>query len=183
MSGWVLLAAAAAGAAVLVAPGAVRSRGPSRARRTSPAREGPGVGAAVVIELIAAALSCGLPPGAALAAAARAVGGRSERHLQPVVDALRLGADAELAWSRAAPEHSALARTMLLAERTGAAAAAALRRAAVDERAARRRRAQVAARRLGVRLVLPLGLATLPSFVLLGVVPVVLGLATELLAG
>lgn len=178
-----MLAAVAAGAAVLVAPGAYRVRGPTPARRPPPVREGPGVGAAVVIELVAAALSCGLPPGAALAAVARAAGGRCARDLQPVVDALRLGADAAVAWGRAAPEHRALARTMLLAERTGAAAAAALRRAAVDERAARRRRAQVAARRLGVRLVLPLGLATLPSFVLLGVVPVVLGLATELLAG
>ena len=141
------------------------------------------MGAAVVIELVAAALHCGLPPGEAVAAGVRAAGGRSARDLQPVVDALRLGADARAAWGRAAPGYGALARTMLLAERTGAPAAAALRRAAVDERARRRRTAQVAARRLGVRLVLPLGLATLPSFVLLGVVPVVMGLATELLAG
>ena len=141
----------------------------------------PEVPVAVVIELVAAALACGLPPGDAVAAAVRAAGPAAVTDLQPVVDALRLGTSPEVAWQRAGSAYATLARTLLLAERTGAGAAPALRRAAVDERAARRRRAQVAARRLGVQLVLPLGLATLPSFVLLGVVPVVLGLADQVL--
>jgi pilus assembly protein TadC len=41
----------------------------------------------------------------------------------------------------------------------------------------------VAANRLGVRLVVPLGLATLPAFVLWAVAPVALGLAQQALAG
>lgn len=147
--------------------------------RASPRPAGP-VPVAVVIELIAAAMRCGLPPVDAVAAAISASGAHD---LQPVVDALRLGAGAEASWCRSGPAYTSLARTMVLADRTGAAAALALSRAAIDERAARRRRAQVAARRLGVRLVLPLGLLTLPSFVLLGVVPVVLGLAAEFLSG
>lgn len=158
---------AAAGWWGRVLPGSASSSDPLRA----------GVPLAVVIELVAAALACGLPPGEAVAAAVRAADGPARRDLQPVVDALRLGASAETAWQRAGPAYASLARTLLLAERTGASAATALRRAAGDERAARRRRAQLAARKLGVQLVLPLGLATLPSFVLLGVVPVVLGLA------
>jgi pilus assembly protein TadC len=56
-------------------------------------------------------------------------------------------------------------------------------RAAADLRAARREQAELAAARLGVRLVLPLGLAILPGFVLLAVVPIILGLATSLLEG
>jgi hypothetical protein len=39
-----------------------------------------------------------------------------------------------------------------------------------------------AARRVGVLVVAPLGLAFLPAFVLLGIVPVVIGLAAPLLA-
>jgi pilus assembly protein TadC len=69
----------------------------------------------------------------------------------------------------------------VLAERTGASAAVVLVAAASDARSARQRRAVVAARRLGVLLVLPLGLTTLPAFVLMGVAPVVLGLAGQLL--
>jgi pilus assembly protein TadC len=54
-------------------------------------------------------------------------------------------------------------------------------RAAADVRAAWRERVELAAARLGVRLVLPLGLAVLPGFVLLAVVPIVLGLAASVL--
>jgi hypothetical protein len=44
-------------------------------------------------------------------------------------------------------------------------------------------RDEQAARRVGVLVVAPLGLCFLPAFVLLGVVPVVLGLTGPLLAG
>lgn len=137
----------------------------------------------VVLELVAAALSCGLPPTEALAAAVRAAGPGAVRDLGPVVEALRLGARPDLAWQGALPSYAPLARTLLLSARTGAAAGPALRRAAADERTARARRAHVATERLGVELVLPLGLLTLPAFVLLAVVPVVLGLAEQFLAG
>ena len=164
--------------APLPLPGDLGGWGLARVGRVPPRAEVP---VTVVIELVAAALACGVPPGDAVGAAIRAAGPKAVADLRPVVDALRLGASPELAWQRSAPAYAPLARTLLLAERTGAGAAPALRRAAIDERAARRRRAQIAARRLGVQLVLPLGLATLPSFVLLGVVPVVLGLAAQVL--
>lgn len=190
MTDLVLAALAVAGAVLLWPP--MRPRRPAllplpadlwgsrlaRVGRVPPRAEVP---VTVVIELVAAALACGLPPGDAVGAAIRAAGPKALADLRPVVDALRLGASPERAWQRSAPAYAPLARTLLLAERTGAGAAPALRRAAIDERAARRRRAQLAARRLGVQLVLPLGLATLPSFVLLGVVPVVLGLAAQVL--
>lgn len=141
----------------------------------------PPLPATVVMELVAAALLAGLPGPAAVAAAAAAAGPRTEALLAPVVGAWQLGLPAATAWADVDAAFVPLARSLVLAERTGASAAVVLRHAAADARAARQRRARVAARRLGVQLVLPLGLTTLPAFVLWGVAPVVLGLATQLL--
>ena len=69
----------------------------------------------------------------------------------------------------------------MLAELSGAPAASVVVRAASDARAAARERMELGAARLGVRLVLPLGLAVLPGFVLLAVAPIVLGLAASVI--
>ena len=82
---------------------------------------------------------------------------------------------------RPPPDLGSLARALQLAELSGAPAAAVVSRAATDLRARLRERTELAAARLGVRLVLPLGLAVLPGFVLLAVAPIVLGLATSVL--
>ncbi|MCW2777557.1 MAG: hypothetical protein JWN17_1282, partial [Frankiales bacterium] len=58
----------------------------------------------------------------------------------------------------------------------------AVARLAADARAEARSAAEQRARRAGVLAVAPLGLCFLPAFVLLGVVPVVVGLAGPLLA-
>ena len=179
---------------------AQRRRGPrsgrsptGRSRRGSP-HQGPGhrfvqrsrapvtdVPATVVMELVAAALVAGLPGWQAVATAAEASGDDVRASLAKPLDAWRLGIPAERAWTDVDADFAPLARALVLAERTGASAAVLLAGAAHDARAARQRRALVAARRLGVQLVLPLGLTTLPAFVLWGVVPVVLGLAGQLL--
>jgi tight adherence protein B len=114
-------------------------------------------------------------------AAATACGPQVRRRVAAQLDAWRLGVPADRAWQGVDPELEPLARSLVMAERTGASAAVVLSAAAADARAGRRRRAVIAARRLGVLLVLPLGLTTLPAFVLVGVVPVVLGLAGQLL--
>jgi hypothetical protein len=57
----------------------------------------------------------------------------------------------------------------------------AVSRLAAEVRAERRSAAEQAARRVGVLAVAPLGLCFLPAFLLLGVVPVVVGLAGPLL--
>jgi Flp pilus assembly protein TadB len=101
--------------------------------------------------------------------------------LAAVLAQLEIGVAPDVAWRSAPPELAPLARAMLLAQLSGAPAADVVARAAVDVREARRQRAELAAARLGVRLVLPLGLAVLPGFVLLSVVPIVLGLATSVL--
>ncbi|MYW04674.1 type II secretion protein F, partial [Streptomyces sp. SID3343] len=63
----------------------------------------------------------------------------------------------------------------------GAPAAQAVARAADEQRAAQRRTATAAARRVGVRATVPLGLCFLPAFLLIGVVPIVIGLTSTLL--
>jgi tight adherence protein B len=67
-------------------------------------------------------------------------------------------------------------RVLHLARRAGAPAAELLRSAARRERRAARARARSDAAELGVRLMLPLALCVLPAFLLLGVMPIVLGL-------
>jgi tight adherence protein B len=136
-----------------------------------------------VLELVAAALDAGLPPTSSVAAAVRVSGARAQRELGQAVQLWQLGATLERAWRDVDARWQPLARCLRLSERTGASAATMLRAAAVDLRSARRRRARVAAHRLGVTLVVPLGLTALPAFLLWAVVPVVVGLAEQVLAG
>ncbi|WP_168199739.1 type II secretion system F family protein [Citricoccus sp. SGAir0253] len=94
---------------------------------------------------------------------------------------LRLGVDWDEAWSPPEaeppdPELLVLAAELRFAFHTGAPTAALLRSAATALRRRRRREAEVRAAELATRLVLPLGLCQLPSFLCLGVVPLVLAL-------
>ncbi|MBF4613723.1 type II secretion system F family protein [Curtobacterium sp. VKM Ac-1376] len=70
-----------------------------------------------------------------------------------------------------------------LARRAGVPAAGLLRRAAEDVRDEAAADGLAAAERLAVRLVLPLGVCVLPAFVLVGVVPVVVGVLSSTVAG
>jgi pilus assembly protein TadC len=58
----------------------------------------------------------------------------------------------------------------------------ALGRLADDLRAARAARAEAGAQRLGVLVVLPLGLCFLPAFLLTGVVPVIVAVLGDVLS-
>jgi len=69
---------------------------------------------------------------------------------------------------------------LMAAERDGGPLAPVLDQLAGEARAQRRRDAQADARRLPVRLAAPLVLCTLPSFVLLGIVPLVAGALASL---
>lgn len=142
----------------------------------------------LLLDLLA---SC-LAGGAALPAAARAVGaavpGPGGRRLQAVAALLAVGAPPQEAWSAlsgGAPDDplAPAARALARASDGGAPVAAAVARMAVEARADARSVAEQAARRVGVHVVAPLGLCFLPAFVLLSVVPVVAGLAGPLLAG
>jgi pilus assembly protein TadC len=135
------------------------------------------------MELVAAGLDAGLAPPSALRAAVLVADAGTRRELGPVADLWRLGASVERAWRDADARWEPLSRCLVLSSLTGAAAATVLRAAARDLRSTRRRRARVAANSLGVRLVVPLGLTTLPAFLLWAVAPVALGLVQETLTG
>lgn len=76
-----------------------------------------------------------------------------------------------------------LREVLSLSRRAGVPAAALLRAAAEDVRDDAAAAALAAAERLGVRLVLPLGVCVLPAFVLVAVVPVVVGVLSSTVGG
>lgn len=82
-----------------------------------------------------------------------------------------------------ASDGAAIDEVLDLAERAGAPAAELLTSAATQRRRAARATGRRAAAELGVRLLLPLALCVLPSFLLLGVAPIVLGLISSTVEG
>lgn len=137
----------------------------------------------LAVDLFAACLRAGSPPELAAGAVGRALGGAIGQRLAAVARSLELGTPPAEAWSAleeisvAAPATRALARCA----DSGAALAAALTRLASELRAARAARARAAAHRVGVLVVLPLGLCFLPAFVCVGVVPLVVGVLAQVL--
>lgn len=158
----------------------VRRREPpeSRHRRERMAADLP-----LAADLLAACLRAGRPVGGALDATAQAVGGPLGGHLTEVSARLRLGAAPAEAWAVPSdvPAVAALSRHMIRAAGSGAPVADALARLADDTRREARAASAAAARRVGVLAVAPLGLCFLPAFVLLGIVPVIAGLAGRIL--
>ena len=137
----------------------------------------------VVLELIAGALESGLPLSRALAAVCTALpGGEDAASLRAVSSALAAGVPARVAVAALPAQLDALGRSATLAEETGADLARVLRSAARDARRGRARDAEVRAAELAVRLVLPTGVALLPAFVALGIVPTVISLLGGTLA-
>jgi len=142
----------------------------------------------LALDLLAACLVGGAALPSAARAVAAAVPGPCGERLAAVAAALAVGSPPTEAWMLLAPggEDDPLgpaARALARAADGGAPVAAAVGRLAERARADARGRGEQAARQAGVLAVAPLGLCFLPAFVLLGVVPVVAGLAGPLLAG
>jgi pilus assembly protein TadC len=172
------------GLAVLVArPGARRPAAAGRRPPRTALREGTGGGAGVdgvtVLELLAVAVEAGASVPHALASVGAALGGASGADLARAGSALLLGASWPAAWTHA-PDLGRQLDGLAASWTTGAACGPILRASAAALRQRRERAAQEAAGRLGVRIVLPLGLCFLPAFVLAGLVPVLLSLAGSL---
>ncbi|WP_163544660.1 type II secretion system F family protein [Occultella kanbiaonis] len=155
-----------------------RSRLPIRGRRRE---SGPVVDPAVVLDLLDAALTAGVSIPAALDALGHALPAGQGEPLRRVAGALRLGADWDQAWLGVDDGWAAVSGALAPAWCDGVAPGAGLRQAAEGVRARRGASAREAAARLGVQLVLPLGLCLLPSFILLGLVPVLLSTGLDLL--
>ena len=129
----------------------------------------------LVVDLVAACLASGSSLEPALEAAARAVGAPTSVVLLRATAALRLGADPAGVWREVAlrEELGGLARAVARSLETGAPLSDLLPRIAERARAEHRARVESRVRTAAVRLTAPLGVAFLPAFVLLGVVPVV----------
>lgn len=172
---------AVAGAGVGAATGiAVRRLGDALDRRT---RHAP-VDLAAAWEVLAVCLDCGLPVTAGIEAAGALVPGSTGRRLRAVSGRLRLGADPRQAWAAlgADPDLAVFARAAGRSAGTGSALASVARTQAARIRSELVDRAQEQAQRAAVRITAPLGLCFLPAFLVLGVAPIVIGLASEALA-
>jgi pilus assembly protein TadC len=147
----------------------------------APPRTAPVVEVANAIDLLALALRGGV----GLVEAIEAVGARLEgplgAHLQTVAAAERWGVGSVDAWGSVPSAWHPAARALRMAATAGIAPAGVLEQAAGEIRLAEEQRLDVATARLGVRVVLPLGLLFLPAFVLTTVVPIVLALAAHVL--
>lgn len=136
-----------------------------------------------VVTLLAAALRSGLAPAEAIELVCRAMPGPAADRLVPVAVRLQLGGDAIAIWAGLSSDHELgpLGRTLARAHRTGAPVVAAVERLGDD--LAKRARADVEdrARSVGVRAAVPLGVCLLPSFLLLGIVPLAVSLAATII--
>lgn len=134
---------------------------------------------AMMLELIGAMLDAGSGLGRSLELIAVHADPAIGRPLAPVVSALAIGADWETAWrsSGAIPAQlQALRDALGFAALTGVPSSAILYAQAARLRREQFRTAEQRAAALGVKLVIPLGLCSLPAFVCLGIVPVLLAM-------
>lgn len=137
-----------------------------------------------LFELIVIGVRAGATPAAALALAAHS----APETVRPIVDEvthrLRRGqrlADALVAFpERLGHEATGFVDALATADRYGLPIGPVLDRLGDDIRGERRRRAERHARTLPIKLSFPLVVCTLPSFVLLAIVPAVLGALSTL---
>jgi pilus assembly protein TadC len=132
-------------------------------------------------DLLAACLASSTSPGMAVAAVARSVESPMRERLGVTAAQLSLGAPPEVCWDQLGvecPPLAPLARCLVRTSLSGAPPATVLSDVAQAQRTAAGRAAHARVRRAGVLATAPLGLCFLPAFVLIGVVPVVMGLTT-----
>lgn len=195
---------------VLLASAAAVLLGPStRPRAVSPPAGVEGGGgindASLILDLLAAMFSSGATVESALVLVAESCEPRVRACLRRVCGARRLGASWDSSWdvgllewdepsaavrtghgglrrrSRAQPHTLIeLRQGLRFATTTGAPSAGLLHAQADQLRRRRNREVDRRAAALGVQLVLPLGLCSLPAFICLAVVPVVIGLLPAL---
>lgn len=154
-----------------------RRRG-SRSVKRAEACAPPGADTALMLELLAAQLRAGLSPLAALMALAEAL---NSGHLRQICRRLQVGATWEAAWAGTASGSWGQLRDALAPAYTAGSPSAPLLRALADaQRLSERRAAERAAGKLSVALVVPLGLCSLPAFICLGIVPILISLLPTL---
>lgn len=166
-------------------------RGPSNHRQQV---RGGTADPALLLDLLGAALEAGSSVEQGLAALAEALDDETAGQVSAVLGALALGVTWEAAWTAAQgqaakspPVQAPPGQTLTVlrdaldfAGATGVPSASLLYARAAQLRRRRKRETEKRAAGLGVKLVVPLGVCALPSFVCLGIVPVLYALLPTL---
>jgi pilus assembly protein TadC len=134
-----------------------------------------------MLDLVASCLRAGTPFVGALEIVAAALPGPLADDLSVVAALHRLGATTSAAWADWVDDDvlGPVARAVAASAESGSRLADALERLAADARDEATLVGEAKARRAGVVAMAPLGLCFLPAFACLGVAPVVLGIAAE----
>ncbi|MBX7431236.1 type II secretion system F family protein [Mycobacterium sp. Y57] len=159
----------------------VPGRGPDRA---APGHDDE-LAVAASLEVLAACLRCGMAVSIAAAGVAGSAPAGLAAPLRRAADLLALGADPARAWAGTENPPDRYVEAFLRLARRSASSGTALAHG-VEELAARLRdaaadAAAARAERAAVHIAGPLGLCYLPAFLCLGIVPVVAGLAGDIL--
>nr|WP_090346585.1 type II secretion system F family protein [Mycolicibacterium malmesburyense]CRL79204.1 Flp pilus assembly protein TadC [Mycolicibacterium malmesburyense] len=139
---------------------------------------------ASALDVLAACLQSGMTVAGAAAAAAPSAPPRVARVLGRAADLLALGADPSTAWANGPDGDRSVDALLRLARRSassGTALAQGVTALATRSREDAADAARAAAERASVLIAGPLGLCYLPAFICLGIVPVVAGLAGDVL--
>jgi Flp pilus assembly protein TadB len=183
VGGWAFvggLLGVAAGLAVATISWRVLGRTESpavRRRRERLARELP-----VGVQLLGSCLAAGAAIGPAFQVVADALPGPLGDELRRLHHRLELGVDPRVVWRElgAHPQLAALGRTLGRAHETGVSVATGIEALAGELRARARTQVEERARSVDVRAAAPLGACFLPAFLLLGVVPLVVGIFSSM---
>ena len=171
--------AALGAAAALVVHRLVEAAEPADRRRTRAAVR---ADLPLLVLFLATSLRAGAATATAVRQAATSLPGPAADRLLLTADQLALGLPPDRVWSTLAgdSELGALGTALARAERTGAPVATVVDRLADDLATAARAETEDRARAVGVRAAVPLGVCLLPSFLLLGIVPLVASLVAGL---
>lgn len=185
--GLVSIAALLLAAALLVGTGPIRvrlraGRAGTQPQRVNKARPQPDpLATASALDVFAVCLSAGMSVPAAASVTEPSAPAQLGSILRRSADLLALGADPDTAWT--SETESPICQALLRLARRSAASGSALAAGVADLAEQARQEvvntAVAAADRAGVLIAGPLGLCFLPSFVCLGIVPVVAGLAGD----
>lgn len=136
----------------------------------------------VAVDLLSACLATGAAPEHALLTVGNALGGPVGEELELIHHRLAVGMPPREVW-RAVGQHpqlGPLGRSVDRAAESGASIADGVGRLAAELREAARAEVEARARAVEVKAAAPLGVCLLPAFVLLGVVPMVVGIFTSM---
>lgn len=143
--------------------------------------EGEALPGALYLDVTATLLAAGQSVPATLRLLGELDGGRHRPYLGAVVTKLLAGARWEQAWGQDVPVELAGVQDALgLTLATGAPGAQLVRVLAERHRRHRQRAYEKSAAALAVKLVVPLGICSLPAFICLGVIPVLIALLPTL---